>query len=51
MRKGERTTEDSPLGPLPLVDPVAETVDGIREYRGMLVQTEEQYDLIQEMAI
>lgn len=44
----------SPLGPLPLSDAdpdadVARTVDALREYRGMMVQTEEQLGLVYEV--
>jgi len=44
---------ESPLGPLPdelQGDEVAETVDGIREWRGMLVQNEDQLKLIYDLA-
>ena len=42
----------SPLGPLPKEhhdDHVAQTVDSLREWRGMMVQTSEQLALIYEM--
>lgn len=51
-KEGVRIPE-SPLGPLPdglQGDEVAETVDGIREWRGMLVQNEDQLKLIYELA-
>lgn len=44
---------ESPLGPLPdelQGDEVAETVDGIREWRGMLVQNEDQLKLVYDLA-
>ena len=44
--------EPSPLGPLDSRfqdDQVARTVDGIREFRGMLVQQPAQLDLIYQM--
>lgn len=47
------TLPESPLGPLPdglQGDEVAETVDGIREWRGMLVQNEDQLKLIYDLA-
>ena len=51
-KEGVRIPE-SPLGPLPdglQGDEVAETVDGISEWRGMLVQNEDQLKLIYELA-
>jgi protein-tyrosine phosphatase len=51
-RKREVSLPESPLGPLPeqlREDAVAETVDEIREWRGMLVQNEEQLRLIYEL--
>jgi protein-tyrosine phosphatase len=50
--KGDIKLPESPLGPLPEVlrgDAVAETVDEIREWRGMLVQNEEQLKLIYDL--
>jgi protein-tyrosine phosphatase len=50
--KGDVKLPESPLGPLPEVlrgDAVAETVDEIREWRGMLVQNEEQLKLIYDL--
>jgi protein-tyrosine phosphatase len=46
-------TPESPLGPLPdelKDDEVALTVDGIREWRGMLVQNEDQLKLVYDLA-
>lgn len=45
------TRERSPLGPLklPSSDVVAHTIDGLREYRGMLVQMEQQMELVDDM--
>jgi protein-tyrosine phosphatase len=43
----------SPLGPLPAElrhDAVAQTIDGIREWRGMLVQNQDQMRLVYDMA-
>lgn len=51
--KGEITLEPSALGPLPpdlTSDAVANTVDQLREWRGMLVQGPEQLRLIYQMA-
>ena len=54
--EAERKTpvvQDSPLGPLPdelKDDDVAQTIDQLREWRGMLVQGPEQMRLIYEMA-
>lgn len=51
--KIEVSVPESPLGPLPDTlagDEVAATVDGIREYRGMLVQNEDQLKLIYDLA-
>lgn len=45
-------SDKSPLGPLPeeiREDRVAGTIDQMREYRGMLVQTEEQMQLVYDL--
>lgn len=53
LRSGEyqQPEHPSPLGPLNLStkDAVARTIDGLREYRGMLVQTEQQMELVDDM--
>nr|XP_019050776.1 hypothetical protein I302_01218 [Kwoniella bestiolae CBS 10118]OCF29706.1 hypothetical protein I302_01218 [Kwoniella bestiolae CBS 10118] len=54
LRRPGQVTRSSPLGPLPPEldqDVVAQTVDTIRECRGMLVQTIEQLELIYEMYV
>ncbi|WWC65299.1 uncharacterized protein I303_107916 [Kwoniella dejecticola CBS 10117] len=52
LRRPGKVVRDSPLEPLPkdlADDPVAVTVDTIRECRAILVQTPEQLQLIYEM--
>jgi protein-tyrosine phosphatase len=49
LRRGEAEEQESPLGPLPgdlARNEVAVTVDSLRDWRGALIQTPEQLELV-----